>query len=769
MNSNNRGSMKRSRGSRELLATLYLSSIVGTLTLGEKEAHADVPGFNYPFGVGFFFGPSSNDWKIRYSGTTGNDDLHFAYGTKTSTPLVGDWDGTGAQTIGNWDNGEFFLHNSISRGNAEIVFAYGLAGDTALAGDWDGDGITTIGVWRKGQWLLRNSNSAGNPDLTFVYGNSTDVPIVGDWDGNGTTTVGVIRNGNQWLLKNTNTHGAADISFTYGQAGDIPIPGDWDGDGTTTPGVVRPSGSPPLSQGPWLLRNSNTGGNPDISFEFDQQYAGTLKPIAGNWRRPWRPLVHQPASPLSHTHPDTALLLTDGTVMVHDGGVEVQGTWSRLTPDITGSYGNGTWSPLDTLPAGYGPTFFASAVLPDGRVIIEGGEYNFASQPVDTNLGAIFDPTRAAGSQWTNVAPPAGWTTIGDAPSTVLANGLFMLGNCCTKDEALFNAQTLTWTATGAGKNDKNSEEGFTLLPSTEVLAVDVGAQPSSELYNPFFQSWSLTGGTAVQLVDTKIGIGEIGPELLMNNGNVFVAGGFPAGLQSSGPAHTALYSYTTGVWTKGPDLPSTTDGFVSCDDAPAALLPNGKVLLAASPGVTFDSKGAAVWTAGTHFFEFDGSTVTEVARSPNSVNEASFGERFLLLPNGQVLVTDGSPDVELYQTSGVPSTVGAPTITSVPASVSRGSTYAIAGTQFNGLSQAVAYGDDVQGATNYPLVRITNNATHHVFYARTHGHSSMAVATGTAIVQTSFTVSFANETGASTLVVVANGIPSASVAVTVQ
>jgi len=31
--------------------------------------------------------------------------------------------------------------------------------------------------------------------------------------------------------------------------------------------------------------------------------------------------------------------------------------------------------------------------------------------------------------------------------------------------------------------------------------------------------------------------------------------------------------------------------------------------------------------------------------------------------------------------------------------------------------------------ATNYPLVRITNLRTHHVFYSRTHDHSSMAVA----------------------------------------
>jgi hypothetical protein len=83
-------------------------------------------------------------------------------------------------------------------------------------------------------------------------------------------------------------------------------------------------------------------------------------------------------------------------------------------------------------------------------------------------------------------------------------------------------------------------------------------------------------------------------------------------------------------------------------------------------------------------------------------------------------------------------------------------------------MSQAAAYGDDQQSATNYPLVRITNNATGHVFYSRTHDHSSMAVAFG-GLVSTHFDVPATQELGPSTLVVVANGIPSDPVAVTVQ
>src|SRR5947208_2767500 len=69
------------------------------------------------------------------------------------------------------------------------------------------------------------------------------------------------------------------------------------------------------------------------------------------------------------------LLLTDGSVIVHsEQGNSSQ--WSKLTPDANGSYVNGTWKPIAPMPAGYAPLYFASAVLPDGRVLIEGGEYN---------------------------------------------------------------------------------------------------------------------------------------------------------------------------------------------------------------------------------------------------------------------------------------------------------------------------------------------------------------------------------------------------------
>jgi hypothetical protein len=168
-----------------------------------------------------------------------------------------------------------------------------------------------------------------------------------------------------------------------------------------------------------------------------------------------------------------ALQLTDGTILIQQFNTP---NWWILTPNNEANYGAGTFAPAASFPASlhYAPEYFASAVLPDGRVIVEGGEFNFGVSPVgsDTTKGAIFDPTVPPNGKWTPVSPPAGWTTIGDASSVVLPNGTFMLANCCDfpAQAALLDESTLTWkvlTSTSGfiGKFDSNNEEGWTLLP----------------------------------------------------------------------------------------------------------------------------------------------------------------------------------------------------------------------------------------------------------------------------------------------------------------
>ena len=63
------------------------------------------------------------------------------------------------------------------------------------------------------------------------------------------------------------------------------------------------------------------------------------------------------------------------------------------------------------MPSGYQPDFYASQVLPNGNVLVEGGEYNGGSGDW-TNKGAIYDPVA---DKWTAVNPPS----AAMVPSTV--------------------------------------------------------------------------------------------------------------------------------------------------------------------------------------------------------------------------------------------------------------------------------------------------------------------------------------------------------------
>jgi hypothetical protein len=458
----------------------------------------------------------------------------------------------------------------------------------------------------------------------------------------------------------------------------------------------------------------------------------------------WTPLKNQPSFAAND-----ALLLTDGRVIVQDTNA---GDWWTLTPDETGSYVDGTWKKIASLQSGYTPLYHSAAILPDGRLVIQGGEYNGSNNPVWTNQGAIYDPVK---NKWTPLTPPAGWSQIGDAQSVILSNGTFMMGDPFDNADAQLNAKTLKYTVlTGKGKADRNDEEGWVLLPNGDVLTTDALDAPNSEVFNPKTKTWSSAGSTIVRLEDPNSE--EIGPMVLQPNGIVFATGA-----NANGAGHTSNYNTATGKWAKGPDIPDGLD----IADGPASLLPNGHVLIMASP---------VVFSNGVKFFEWTGTKFINAPNIAGAADIPSFVGDMLVLPTGQVLLTTQGavsphPQVLVYNAKGTYKPAWAPTITSLPTTITRGTSYVIKGTQFNGLSQGAAYGDDTQSATNYALVRITNKATKHVFYARTVNPSTMAVATGSLPVSTHFTVSARTETGDSSLVVVTNGIPSKAVAVTVR
>jgi hypothetical protein len=336
-----------------------------------------------------------------------------------------------------------------------------------------------------------------------------------------------------------------------------------------------------------------------------------------------------------------------------------------------------------------------------------------------------------------------------------LPNNLFMIGQKLTKQDATWNPANGKWTEiTNNAKADYNSEEGWTLLPNGTILTEDVKNATNSEIFNPSTNKWTSAGSTIVNLrsespfhqclqygpkkKDCYLPPGEIGPAILRPNGTVFATGSGQSG-SGYGVGHTAVYTISSGTWAAGPDFPNNDNA----GDSWASLMPNGDVL---------------VYGVSEEMYLFNGTTFTPVGKASGVP---------LLLPTGQLAEFGSS--VVLYATSGSTKASWAPAIATVSTSLVPGKSYKITGTEFNGVSQAMAFGDEYQNSVNYPLVRVTMTKSKHVFYLRTHDHSTMGVATGTKPVSTHFDVPKTIETGAAQLVVVADGVPSAPVKVTIK
>ena len=437
------------------------------------------------------------------------------------------------------------------------------------------------------------------------------------------------------------------------------------------------------------------------------------------------------------------LLLTDGTVLIQNGD---SSDWYKLTPDSFGNYVTGTWKKVASMPTGWGPLYFGSQVMPDGRVFAVGGEYNLGPS-VWTNKAGVYDPVA---NRWTPISVPALWTGMGDTATSMLPNGLVYVADPLSNQTAAFNPATNQFIYPyGGNALEYNDEAGLTLLPNGNLFRVDCWSQSTAEVFNSTTLQWSMLPTMPYNVLD--VADAEMGPAILQYNGIVMQFGGNGKNIQFN-PANN--------TWLASASFPTQTVGQVDVADGAAVLLPNGNILIDAGVGY-FDSSAM--------FFLWNGSSLTQVTGSPDAASEPGGYGNFLLLPSGQVLFTDLSSNVYVYNPGGTPSPSWAPKITTAPQQIHLGESYTISGTQFNGLSQGAAYGDDEQSATNYPLIRITSTKSGHVYYAREFNPSTMAVCTGNQIVSTHFSVPGNIELGAATLQVVTNGIASTPVSVTIQ
>ena len=181
------------------------------------------------------------------------------------------------------------------------------------------------------------------------------------------------------------------------------------------------------------------------------------------------------------------------------------------------------------------------------------------------------------------------------------------------------------------------------------------------------------------------------------------------------GNGNTAFFDLSDSTWSAGQGIPMTGGTYSSAADAPAALLPDGHVLLAASQGYL---------TAKTTLYDFDPASQSYAPLTPpvgaNFGTTAVDAMSMLVLPNGHVLFSSGNQlwDYAPDDTSP-PATL--PPITVTDIQPNGDGSFTLSGKYLTGFSEGAAQGDEFNGsATNYPIVKLTLGDR--VWYANTTG-----------------------------------------------
>jgi len=468
----------------------------------------------------------------------------------------------------------------------------------------------------------------------------------------------------------------------------------------------------------------------------------------------WTALSNSPPGPAGHF-----LLLSDGSVIAEDLSTNWGPGWFRLTPDIHGSYANGTWSTFT--PMNFARLDFASAMLTNGNLFVAGGEY-----AEGTTNAEIYN---AANNSWNQLNIPDGIITTDNQPypsgqnsagfsdcnSVLLPNGQVLLTPvfpATAGDTAIYDPASGSWTSQALVRGYDEDEASWVKLPDDSILVIDASwpagiPSTNSERYIPALNQWVNDSNLPVSLYDSFDL--ELGPGFLLPNGKAIFFGA---------TSHTAIYtpSGTTneGSWVAGPDFPNSQ----GMPDAPAAMMVNGKILCAVEQVATNSTE----WYPPVSFYEYDylSNSFTQVSApgGGTTFNDFCYPTLMLDLPDGTVLFGHRDTDFYVYKPDGVPLAAGRPTITSI-ATNSDGSLH-LMGTLFNGISQGASYGDDEQMDTDFPLVRFTDTSGN-VRYGRTFNWSSTSVMSGSRVVTTECMVP-SGVSLTNVVQVVVNGIASA-------
>lgn len=279
-----------------------------------------------------------------------------------------------------------------------------------------------------------------------------------------------------------------------------------------------------------------------------------------------------------------------------------------------------------------------AVALPDGKVLVAGG-YNGSIGSVDT--ADLYDPATGSFTPANHMTSSRYDFTLTLLPGgkVLIAGGSDLLG--ATASAELYDPATGLFTATGTMTRERQGHTA-TLLPDGKVLiagAESGSSRSSAELYDPATGLFFPTG---------SLGVARGGhTATLLPGGQVLVAGGYD-GDRGVYLSSAELYDAAAGTFA-----PSGSMRAVRYHQT-ATALPGGKVLLAGGYG------GGTTWLASAELY----NPATGSFSATGSMSAKRYYHQAVVLPSGKVLVAGGMNNngylasAELYDPQDYPTAV---------------------------------------------------------------------------------------------------------------
>ena len=292
----------------------------------------------------------------------------------------------------------------------------------------------------------------------------------------------------------------------------------------------------------------------------------------------------------------------------------------------------------------------SATVLPNGKVLIVGGDTNFTNiyAGTATSTSEIYDPATGTFTLSGNTVSNHSYHT-----ATLLPNGKVLIAggesmynyhsqgsqNDSTDKSEIFDPVTGTFSATGNMVYSLFAGHSSTLLNNGKVIIIGTRKQcvgywceyyeGVGQIYDPATGVFTYTGSTTNRSYHTAT---------LLSNGNVLITGGYGntdyglSGCYNS----TEIYDTSTATFTAAANM------LVDRANHTATALPDGTVLITGGHNYFFGYDWVDVATSEYY------NPTTGVFTSSGSMNTLRSGHSATLLVNGKVLIVGGST-AEIY------------------------------------------------------------------------------------------------------------------------